>query len=144
MQIVDLVSRAIWDLAAWFSELTISTRQQHTNLEETNPLSKTLSCGLPECTDEMLCRVDKPCNLTPEPSAPPLPPDVPQELVLGTPTRCLVLAPVEPTTASPVLGVRSPRPQRLPPHRAVQLWVPTEKNGSIKIKKRTHLGIHTQ
>ena len=121
MQIVDLVSRAIWDLAAWFGELTINdTQQQHTTSEETNSTSnapsETLSCSLPECTDETLCsRVDL---LTP--SAPPLPPDVPQALALVTPPPPPVLAPAPPAVASPVLGVRSPRPLRLPPHRAVQ------------------------
>ena len=98
MQIVDLVSRAIWDLAAWFGELTINdTQQQHTTSEETNSdaPSETLSCSLPECTDETLCsRVDL-ITL----SAPPLPPDVPQALALVTPPRPPVLAPDPPAVA---------------------------------------------
>ena len=122
MQIVDLVSRAIWDLAAWFGELTINDTQEHTTSSETNSTSnapsETLSCSLPECTDETLCsRVDS-LDLTP--SVPPLPPDVPQAPALVTPPRPPVLAPAPPAVASPVLGVRSPRPLRLPPHRAVQ------------------------
>ena len=91
MLIVSRVSRAIWDLAAWFGELTINNpQQQHTASVETNSNapSETLSCGLPECTDETLCsRVDL---LTP--SAPPLPPDVPQALALVTPPPPPVLS----------------------------------------------------